>query len=302
VGAVGWGSWLRATVVAALVTASSAFAATPALAAGPCGTRAKGPSRYAHVIWILMENKDAGQIIGSGAAPYVNSLRASCGTASDFHAIMHPSLPNYIALTSGGTQGVSGDGDPSAHPLRARSIFEQVRSWKTYAESMPRPCTLQSSGLYAVRHNTATYYVRLRRTLCARDVPMGTTGRGALRRDLARNTLPRFSFVVPNVCNDQHDCGIQTGDAWLRTWVPALLRSRAYRAGRTAIFITWDENDGRFGNRIPLLVIAPSIHRGKVVRSRLSHYALLRATEAMLGLHYLGKAAHAGRLRRLFGL
>jgi hypothetical protein len=302
VGAVGWGSWCRAAVVAALVTASAAFAATPALAAPACGTRARTPARYAHVIWILMENKDASQIIGSQAAPYVNSLRAACGSASDYHAIMHPSLPNYIALTSGGTQGISDDADPSSHRLQARSIFEQVRSWKTYAESMPGACVLHSSGEYAVRHNPATYYLRLRRTLCARDVPMGTTGSGALHRDLVRNTLPRFSFLVPNVCNDQHDCGVQTGDAWLRKWVPALVRSRAYRAGRTAIFITWDENDGRGGNRIPLVAIAPSIRRGKVVRAHLSHYALLRGTEAMLGLRYLGAAAHAGRFRRLFGV
>jgi hypothetical protein len=299
VAAVGWGNFLRVAVGGALFlgVAAPTASAAPAM----CGAGAKAPARYAHVIWIVMENKGNGAILGSRNAPFLNGVRAACGVATDYHAVMHPSLPNYIAMTSGGTQGVTGDGPPSDHPLRARSIFEQARSWKTYAESMPRPCLRTDSYPYAVRHNPATYYLRLRRTLCARDVPLGTIASGALRRDLARNTLPRFSFIVPNLCNDQHDCGVRAGDDWLARIVPFLVRSRAYRAGRTAIFITWDESDGGV-NRVPLFAIAPAIHRGKVVARRLSHYALLRGTEGMLGLHYLGQAARAGKLRRLFGL
>jgi len=127
-----------------------------------CGTRTGPPATYAHVIWIWMENHSYSEIIGSSAAPYINSLASGCGLATNYTAVTHPSLPNYIAATSGGTQGIHGDGPPSKNATRARSIFEVARSWKAYQESMPRPCNLKSSGRYAVRHDPSAYYLRLR--------------------------------------------------------------------------------------------------------------------------------------------
>src|SRR5262249_3558110 len=96
--------------------------------ARPCGTVNTAPRIWRHVVWILMENKSLADVIGSGNAPYLNRLARSCGTATNFHAESHPSLPNYLALTSGSTQGITDDGPPAEHPLAAPSIFSQLGS------------------------------------------------------------------------------------------------------------------------------------------------------------------------------
>ena len=91
---------------------------------GPsCGARGSGPGTYAHVVWIVMENHGYSDVLDPGNAPYTASLAAACGSATDFHAETHPSLPNYVAMTSGGTQGVTDDADPSSHELAVPSIF-----------------------------------------------------------------------------------------------------------------------------------------------------------------------------------
>ena len=112
---------------------------------GPCGTAAGPPRRIDHVIWIWMENKPYDAVIGSPSAPYENQLAAACGLATNYHAIAHPSLPNYIAATSGDTQGIADDDPPSSHPLGVASIFSQVKdagkTWREYAESAPGPCS-----------------------------------------------------------------------------------------------------------------------------------------------------------------
>src|SRR5207302_8545501 len=105
-----------------------------------CGSKAARRATYTHVIWIWMENRAADEIVGSGAAPYANSLARRCGLATSYSAITHPSLPNYVAATSGDTQGISDDGPPSSHPLSATSLFQQARSAASYLESMPSPC------------------------------------------------------------------------------------------------------------------------------------------------------------------
>ncbi len=99
-----------AAMVAVIGTATGAAVSSPAAAAasGPCGTAAAPPA-YRHVIWIWMENHSYSDIIGNTAqAPYINSLASSCGVATDYHNTTHPSLPNYLAATSGLSHGYDG--------------------------------------------------------------------------------------------------------------------------------------------------------------------------------------------------
>jgi len=290
---------ILATFAACALAPHGAWAAAPM-----CGIAPRAPARYNHVVWFIFENRAPRQIIGlPRKAPLFNRLRQRCGVATRYAAIAHPSLPNYIALTSGATQGIVGDGSPKGHTVGARSVFYVVGSWRSYVESMPHPCMLHDAYPYAVRHNPAAYYARLRPTLCARDLPLGTIADGALASDLATNRLPRFSLVVPDFCHDTHNCSVTVGDRWLRSWVQKIVASPVYRSRRTAIFVTFDENDGRAGNRVPLLVIAPTVRHRATVTRRLSHYALLRTTEELLGLRpLLGHAATARSLRSLFHL
>ena len=127
-------------------------------AAHPCGTRRTPPPVWRHVVWIVMENKSFRQVVGSRDAPYLNGLARRCGVATNFHSVGRPSLPNYIALTSGSTQGIADDGSPAVHRPAVPSLFSQLGTqWRALVESMPSACALSDWGLYAVRHNPAAY-------------------------------------------------------------------------------------------------------------------------------------------------
>jgi hypothetical protein len=266
-------------------------APAPPTAANPC-TGAPRPAAWHHVVWIWMENKDFGQVMGANGSTYLNFLAGHCGLATNYHAVAHPSLPNYIAATSGGTQGVTDDGPPSAHPLAAASIFQQLgSSWRALNESMPTSCGLTDTGRYAVRHNPATYYRAVRPACAQQDVALGGP-----RLDAA------FTFVTPNLCSDMHDCPVTTGDAWLQSFVPQLIATPQYQAGDTAIVVTFDENDGSATNHVSTIVLAPSVVPGTQDATPYSHYSLLRTTEEMLGVPPLGAAASAPSMRAGFGL
>lgn len=288
----------RAERAVAQADAAADQARTPA----PCGTRRRAPRRWRHVVWIVMENKSYDQVIGARQAPYINRLAARCGSATRFFAESHPSLPNYIAMTSGSPQGIRDDDDPDSHRLAVPSIFSQLGSdWRALAESMPGNCALHNSGLYAVRHNPATYYTNIRAACRRQDVPLRA------RLDVSA----RFTFITPNECNDMHSCPrspdrptqVAIGDAWLARRLPQILNGREYRAGRTVVIVTWDEDDGSASNRIPTLVISPTTRRGTRSAVRFDHYSLLRTTEDLLGIRgHLGRAAGARSMRRAFNL
>jgi phospholipase C len=297
--------WLA--LAAALLLSGSAVGATfpahggtaPAAhaAARPCGG-SRAPRTFRHVVWILMENHNTDQI--AGHSPYLNRLAARCGLATSVTAIRHPSLPNYLALTSGGTHGVTDDGPPAAHPIGSNNLFHQLgrRGWRAYEQGMPSNCARSDSGRYAVKHNPAAYYTDLAGSCRRRDVPLKKLG-----SDLSHKRLARFSFITPNLCNDEHDCSIPTGDRWLSHVMPTILSSSGYLAGRTLVIVTYDEG-GRPAGHDPVytVVVARSVRPGTVATSRYSHYSTLRTTEAALGLKYLGRARTATGYRRPFHL
>jgi phosphatidylinositol-3-phosphatase len=258
----------------------------------PCGTSGARPRTYEHVIWIVFENQDYGSVIGSSDAPYTNLIASECGLATNFFAETHPSLPNYIAMTSGSTQGITDDEDPASHPLSVPSIFSQLGSdWRSLEESMPSNCLRSNFGEYAVRHNPAAYYTNV--DCAAQDVPLTSVP------DLSA----RFTFVTPNVCNDTHDCPVQTGDAWLSGFLPKIIESPEYEERETAVFITWDEDNGGSSNHIPTLVLSPFTRPGTQAVARYDHYSMLRTTEELLGMdEFLGGAATAASMREDFHL
>jgi phosphatidylinositol-3-phosphatase len=285
-----------------------------AAAPGPCG-RVAAPSAYRHVVWIWMENHSYGDIIGNKSqAPYLNALASGCGLATNYHSISHPSLPNYLAATSGrGHDDLPVlswlDCSPSvACDTSADSIFGQGETWKAYQESMPSGCARSNSGEYAVRHNPPPYYEKL--PGCdRRDVPYRQ-----LAADLAAQALPAFSFITPNLIHDMHDGTIAQGDAWLAGHLPAILNSPEYRSGTTAVFITWDEGSGGFrvencaGNtsdascHVATIVVSPSTRAGTRSGTLFNHYSLLGTTEQLLGLPLLGLAASFPTMAAVFRL
>jgi hypothetical protein len=304
--------WLAAAgwLTLSLVVAPNAVSAPTAT--GPCGTRPATGAVYHHIIWVWMENHSYSTIIGAPQAPYINGLASRCGLATNYHNISHPSLPNYMAGTSGLTvsavQKFASDCSPSATcSTPAPSIFGQGETWKSYEESMPTNCAKADNGEYAVRHNPAVYYTKL--AGCAtNDVPYPH-----LAADLAANKLPAFSFVTPNLIDDMHSGTVTQGDSWLSKNLPVIFNSAEYRSGSVAVLITWDEGEGGLSTNCPAnvtdigchvatIVASPTTKVGAKSATLFNHWSLLRTTEQLLGLPLLGQAATATSMSGPFGL
>jgi hypothetical protein len=287
-------------LVAVAILASAAAVAWWRVSAGGsshaadaiCGTQAGAqPRTYRHVVWIVLENKTYDDVVGAENAPVLNGLATKCGLATNYFAVAHPSLPNYIAMTSGSTAGIADDKLPSAHPLEGPSLFSQLgEDWHALLESMPAPCRLTDEGLYAARHNPAAYYVDLR-DACKRQESAGPL-----------DPTARFTLVVPNLCHDGHDCPVATVDRWLAHAMRPLLQSSTYLDGGTAVFVVWDEADEGGPNRVPAIVISPYTPAATRADATFDHYSLLKTTESMLGLPCLAAACRSPSMRSAFGL
>jgi phosphatidylinositol-3-phosphatase len=263
-------------------------------------------SSSSHVVVLVMENEEAGDVLGSPDAPYLNALARRYAVATNSYAIRHPSLPNYLALTSGSTHGITSD-CTDCH-VAGRNIVDQLEAarltWKGYMEDLPRPCSsVASAGQYAKKHNPFMYYDDVVRSpsRCRRVV-----GFGALARDLRRGTLPAFAFISPNLCHDMHDCDVATGDRFLSGVVPQLQRELGPHG---FLVLTWDEGDSdagccadAYGGRIATIVAGPDVRRGARSGRAVDHYGVLRTIENALGLPPLAGAAasRSGTLNALF--
>lgn len=260
-------------------------------------------SKYTHVVNIWMENKGSASIIGSKDAPYENQLADTYGLATNFVNIAHPSLPNYIAATSGSTQGIKDDGAPSENARNVDSLFGQFdaahETWKSYEESMSQNCQQSSSGEYAVKHNPAAYYTPLHDSCMKNDVPLGATNAGAFAYDLNVG-LPNFAFIAPNLTDDTHNSSVATGDAWLQQWIPKIMSSRDYALGDTIIIVSWDEIEGS-GKTQAEIVISPTTRN---VKSSIlfNHYSRLSAIEELFGFTQLRPGENGDAYLKAFGL
>jgi phosphatidylinositol-3-phosphatase len=259
-----------------------------------------------HVITLVMENKEYGDIIGNRDAPYLNRLAHRYGLATRSYGVRHPSLPDYLALTSGATHGI--ESDCTYCHVNARNVVDQLEAaritWRAYMEDVPRPCYRgpRSAG-YAKKHNPFAYYddVAGDPRRCRRIVPFDQ-----LASDLRRDRLPTYAFISPNLCNDMHDCGVATGDRFLERRVPVLLDALGPQG---YLVLTWDEGSsdqgccgGSTGGHIATVVAGPLVRRGAREGRPLDHYGVLGTIEDTLGLPRLGAATDArhGRLDALF--
>ena len=279
-------------------------AATPLPTPTPIGSGTL--PNFSHVFLIVMENEESTGIMGNNAAAYINALAPGHGLATQYFAVSHPSLPNYLALTAGSTFGIASD--CTGCYVNATNIADQVessgRSWKAYLESMPSSCYVGDAYPYMQKHNPFIYYndVRTNAARCAEHVVPFTQ----LSTDLVNGIVPNLAWITPNMCNDMHDCSIATGDAWLANVVPGILASSAFQNGGV-LFITWDEGESSAGccgnaagGQVATLVIAPNGVAGLRSTIAETHYSLLRTIEDAWGLSALGQAASAVAMREYF--
>lgn len=250
------------------------------------------------VMVVVVENHSLRQM--RREMPKTFAFASQYAWASDYRAIRHPSLPNYIAMVSGSTHGITNDAGPVAHRLTGATVFSQAlahgRTARTYADSMPRSCATTNSGNYAVRHNPWVYFGDDRTACTGYDVPAG-----ALRHDVRHAALPNVGFLIPNLDHDAHDATLAVADAWISARLDLLTSGRDWRSGHLAIVVTADEDDRHSGNKV-LTLVGSRYQEQKVVRERLTHYSLTRFIEDVLGVRHLKRARRAPDMTAAFGV
>jgi phosphatidylinositol-3-phosphatase len=264
------------------------------LAVGPGVASIDRAPAFRHVVVILFENKEYGAVIGSGHAPTFDALARRYALLTQSYAVAHPSLPNYLALVSGSTHGITNDCTTCfvAGPSLADTVEAAGKTWKTYAEGLPRAgYTGPAAGRYVMKHVPFLYFRDVRKSPSRRARVVPLPGFGS---DLAARRLPDYSLVVPDLCHSMHDCSIETGDAWLRSFLKPLLRSS--ELARSLVLVTFDEgssSDGG-GGHVATLALGPLVRRGAGSARRITTYGLLRTIEDGLGLPRLGASRSAG--------
>jgi phosphatidylinositol-3-phosphatase len=240
---------------------------------------------FDHIFVVIMENHGYDEIIGSPDAPYLNQIANGYGVATNYVSVAHPSLPNYLALTSGDTFGITTD-CTDCFQLAPNLVVDRVaasgRSWRAYMESMPSPGYVGDAYPYMQKHDPFVYYddVRTDPAQLAKVVPYDQ-----LSADLATaQTTPAFGWITPNMVNDMHDGTVAQGDSWLSTEIPKLLAAPAWTEQQSLLVITWDEDDNAPGNQVATLVIAHQVAAGFRSAVAYNHYSLLRTIEVAWGL------------------
>ena len=251
------------------------------------------PPRFKHVIVIVFENHEAGQVFGDPAARTFRLLSERYATLANYDAVAHPSLPNYLALVSGSTFGIDKDctycvfdGPNLADTLAAHSL-----TWKNYVERLTRDPTRVHRPAVKARIPFLYFQDVLSSRRRMHDiVPLETFG-----DDLQAHRLPSFSLVIPDLCHDMHNCSIGTGDHWLASFMRPLLGSDELQ--HSVVFITFDEgvrpDDRGGGGQVPAIVTGPLVDPGSVTTDLLDHYSLLRTIEDAWRLPPLGLSGSA---------
>ena len=249
------------------------------------------------IFTIVLENHDYAEIVGSSNAPYINSLIAMGGLATNYKDTAHPSLPNYLHMISGDNQypGIVDVGTsqwpyfPADKPNLGTQMEGMQVNWRSYQESMGQPCQLADSGDFATKHDPFLYFTDMQmQAVCAnRNVDYSQ-----FAADLATNSY-RYMWITPNLTDDGHNpstdpvTGLKDSDMWMSTEVPKILESDGYKAGGI-IFLTWDEAEARNGDdpdQIPMIILSPRLKTaGMTSATAYDHSSYLATVEDLLSL------------------
>lgn len=277
---VSWG------FTAALLGAGILLGGALAGGEGPTAAELASGRLFDRIFIIVLENTDFDRAM---RAPFLYHLTTRGTLLTDFHAITHPSYPNYLAMVTGSTLGIR---DNRPKDLDATSLVDLLEpagvSWKVYAEDLPSPCFLgptSPDGLYVRKHEP---YISLRPiqrnpARCARIV-----NAAHLSPDLAQEALPQYSLYVPNLRHDGHQTGIRAADAWLQAFLTPRLVDPPFMR-RTLLVVTFDEDSGSADNHIYTVLVGDMVQRGAINGNLYNHYSLLRLIEDNYGVGTLGR-------------
>lgn len=273
---------------------------TPVPNLTPTATPKPPVPNFDNIVIIMFENKEFGTVIGNPLMPNYNRLAREYTLLTQYYAVTHPSLPNYIALMGGDTFGIDRNcsdcfiDEPSLPDL----IEASGRTWKTYQEDMPEPCYLGDTHLYVQKHNPFIYFnrIRLDTARCERTIVPLT----ALQTDLETASLPNFIFITPNLCNDAHDCPLDVADAWLTELLGRLVPALDAAGKSYLLVMMFEEGQGSHsccglpleaGGRVPVVFYSTLVKNGFEDPTPYTHYSLLKTISTAWGLPLLGHAA-----------
>ena len=241
-----------------------------------------------HVVIVMEENHSYADVIGSASAPYINSLASQGASFTDSHAITHPSEPNYLALFSGSTQGLTSDACPVTYTgdNLASELIKAGNSFGGYSEELP---AVGSTACYAPSASNALYARKHNPWVDFSDLPTNINMPWT-NFPSDYSTLPTVSFVVPNQVDDMHSASIQQGDAWLQNHLDGYVQWA--KTHNSLLIVTWDEDDGSTTNQVPTLFVGPMVKAGTYSES-INHYAILRTLEDLYKLPYVNNSANA---------
>ena len=280
-------------VTAAASPSEQSAPRAPSVTPSPTSSPTSVPEPQTPVFVIVFENKDAAEILSGNQAPYFASLASVYAYAANYRAITYPSQPNYIALFSGSTHGVT---DNELYDITARSLADQVDeaglTWRVAVENVESGCFTgpfsldgpDGEGIYSRKHNPAISFTPISRdpTRCANITNFTNFDPEAAD----------VTFIVPNNCHSMHDCSIAEGNAWLEAFLPRILESDAYGQGGV-VFITFDEDRGDGDNYVATIVVSDRAVRGAASERPYTHYSLLRSVQELLGLPCLAESCDA---------
>jgi phosphatidylinositol-3-phosphatase len=258
-----------------------------------------------HTVLIVLENHEFEEVIGNPKAPFLNELSRSGALASRYHAITHPSLPNYLAILGGSTFGIASNCTEcvASGPSLAEQLSRTDISWRAYMEGLPYPCFAGAQeGKYVKRHNPFMYFDAIASvpSRCRNVVP-----ETRLHADLRRRSLPAFAWLSPDLCNDAHSCGIDAADRAMAKLVPRLRRQLGPGG---VLIVTFDEGSSSAGccavaagGRVLTILVGPGIPRRTRLDDLYTHYSLLAAIEDRYGLRRIRHARSARPLPLSFG-
>lgn len=293
----------------------------PAGAGPPSNAQSSSVPQFGNEFLLVLENNNYSSEVGSPNMPYLNSLINKYGLATNYYATTHPSIGNYFSLTTGEILTNNEGETPSSFPVSNDNIIRELikagKTWKDYAESIPSVGYLGGdSGNYYVRHNPIAYFT---------DVNCGTSAClvqaqnivpfTQLATDISNNMLPDFGYIVPNVCDDAHDCSLATADNWLKNNIAPLINTPAFQKNGLLVIITdEDENIGNScpttgstssncGGQVATVVISPLLKSSGIkISTFYNHFCLLRTLMQGLGLTtFPGVSSSSTALANFFG-
>jgi acid phosphatase len=245
--------------------------------------------RFGHVFIVVEENANYSDVVASPSMPYLNSLANKYGLATNYFANAHPSIPNYFELTTGQILTLIDASTPQLFPVSADNVVRELlasgKSWKSYAEALPSVgYTGGDTGLYAVRHNPLAYLTDVQNNTKQLQNLVPFT---QLAADLNTANLPEYSFIVPNLCDNAHDCPLSTADTWLKTNIDPIITSAAFQKDGLLLILFDEANTLDFtsgGGHVAAVVVSPLAKPGYKSIAFYQHQSVLRLTLEGLGV------------------